>query len=165
MKLLANTTGEQFLEILEETGDALVVQFITNEGLRKGKAFRDSLSGLILAGWTPRSTSTAIGLRSFSEGKLQDPEVSYALHQQYPLGRKVRLPSGKVVTIASYANTHADGYYIYVRYDGELKRLKISPDWQVLPSEQLLALPYYPAPKTQQEIDTINDFDSWAGGY
>lgn len=165
MKLLADATNELFLEIIEESGDSIIVQFITNEGKRKGKPFKNSLSGLFLTGWSNRTTSTAIGLERFKQGKLQDSEVSFALHQLYPLGRKVRLPSNNIATIASYANTHIDGYYIYLRDEHGLNRVKITPDWELLPSEKLLALPYYPAPKTQKEIDNINDFDAWAAGF
>ena len=78
MKLLVDRTGEQFLEIIEESGDSLLVQFISNEGIRKGKPFKDTLSGLFLTGWKPRTTSTAIGLERFKQGKLQDPKVSFA---------------------------------------------------------------------------------------
>lgn len=165
MKLLVDTTGEKFLELLEESSDSVVVQFITNEGKRIGKPFTDSMSGLFLTGWKPRTTSTAIGLQRFKQGKLQDPKVSFALHQLFPLGRDVKLPTGEVATIASYANTHDDGYYIYLRINDELKRLKITPDWELQPSKKLLALPYYPAPKTQQEIDNIDEFDAWAAGF
>ncbi|MEC6795504.1 hypothetical protein VXS03_00380 [Photobacterium sp. S4TG1] len=165
MKLLADITGEIFLEIIEESGDAVVVQFITNEGKPKGKPFKDSMYGLSLTGWKERTTSTAIGLKSFKQGNIQDPQVSFALHQLYPLGRKVKLPSGDIATIASYANTHIDGYYIHLKHHGELKRFKITPEWELLPSEKLLALPYYPAPKTQKEIANIDEFDKWAAGF
>ena len=165
MKLLVDRTGEQFLEIIEESGDSLLVQFISNEGIRKGKPFKDTLSGLFLTGWKPRTTSTAIGLERFKQGKLQDPKVSFALHQLYPLGRDVKLPSGEVATIASYANTHIDGYYMFVRLEGELKRLKMTPDWELQPSEVRLALPYYPAPRSRGELQNIDDFDAWAGGF
>ncbi|MDO6765978.1 hypothetical protein [Agarivorans sp. 1_MG-2023] len=167
MKLLADKTGEQFLTILEEDGDKLVVQFISNEGLKKGQPFKDSLRSLLLVGWTPRSTSTAIGLYRFKQGYLEDAHVSFALHQLYPLGRKVKLPSGEIAQIASYANTHSDGYYMYLRNtrDQQLSRLKITPDWQLLPSTKLLALPYFPKPKTQQELDVISDYDKWACGF
>lgn len=140
MRLLVDKTGEQFLQILDEFGDVITVQFISNEGIRKGKPFTDSMAGLFLTGWKPRATSTAIGLERFKQGKLEDPKVSYA-------------------------NTHADGYYMYVRIDTELKHFKITPEWVLLPSQVLLALPFYPAPKTQQEIDNIDEFDSWAGGF
>lgn len=165
MKLLVDKTGEQFLEIIEESGDLVIVQFISNEGERKGKPFKDSISGLFLTGWKNRTTSTAIGLELFKQGKTQDLRVSFALHQLYPLGRKVKLPSGNIATIVSYANTHIDGYYIYLRDEYGLKRFKMTPDWEILPSEKLLALPYFPAPKTQQEIDNIDDFDKWAAGF
>ncbi|GEA58893.1 hypothetical protein [Vibrio comitans] len=165
MRLLADKTGEQFLEILEQQGDVLIVQFISNEGIRKGKPFKDSLTGLYLTGWTHRSTSTAIGLERFKQGVLQDATVSFALHQLYPLGRKVKMPSGEIATIASYANTHADGYYMYVRMDEELHRHRITSEWELLPSEKLLALPYYPAPLTKEEKQTIDDYDTWAGGF
>lgn len=165
LKLLADTTGEQFLEVLSQTGDTVRVQFISNEGQYKGKPFSDSLTGLYLAGWTARSTSTAIGLKRFREGKLQDAEVSFALHQLYPLGRKVKLPDGTVATIASYANTHADGYYMYVRIGDDLQRHRMTPQWQLLPSEKLLALPYYPAPLTEEEQQNISEYDAWAGGF
>lgn len=83
------------------------------------------------------------------------------------MGRKVKLPSGEIVQIASYANTHVDGYYMFVRREGEqeLVRMKMSPDWLLMPSEKLLALPYYPRPRTQKELDVIDEFDSWAGGF
>ena len=55
MKLLADKTGEQFLQILDEQGDTLTVQFISNEGEPKGQPFKDSLKGLILAGWSHRT--------------------------------------------------------------------------------------------------------------
>ncbi|OBT06004.1 hypothetical protein A9257_02080 [Vibrio cyclitrophicus] len=165
MKLLVDRTGEQFLEILNESGDTLTVQFISNEGNRKGKPFQDRLSGLFLTGWKPRTTSTAIGLERFKQGKLEDPKVSFALHQLYPLGRDVKLPGGQIATIASYANTHADGYYMFVRLKDELTRLKITPEWELQPSAQRLALPYYPAPRTKEELDNIDDFNAWAGGF
>lgn len=167
MKLLADITGEQFLQILEQDDDKVLVQFISNEGIGKGVPFKDSLKGLYLAGWTPRATSTAIGLHRFKQGMLEDAHVSFALHQLYPLGRKVKLPSGEVVRIASYANTHSDGYYMFVRLDGDedLTRLKMSPEWELMPDEKLSALPYYPAPRTQQEWDNIDEFDDWAGGF
>jgi len=165
MKLLVDKTGEQFLEVLEEVGDTLRVQFISNEGVRKGKPFNDSMTGLFLTGWTNRSTSTAMGLEKFKQGVLQDATVSFALHQLYPLGRKVKLPCGRVATIASYANTHEDGYYMFVRLDGELTRLKMTPDWILMPSDTLLRLPFYPRPKTQEELAAIEAFDAWAGGF
>ncbi|PAW11655.1 hypothetical protein B6K85_05885 [Vibrio sp. V1B] len=167
MKLLADKTGEQFLQILDEQADALTVQFISNEGEPKGQPFKDSLKGLKLAGWSHRTTSTAIGLSRFKKGYLEDAHVSFALHRLYPLGRKIKLPSGEIVQIASYANTHANGYYMFVRRDDEqeLVRMKMSPDWLLMPSEKLLALPYYPRPRTQQELNVIDDFDKWAGGF
>ncbi|QIA63131.1 hypothetical protein GT360_06225 [Vibrio astriarenae] len=166
MKLLADRTGEQFLEILERAEDKVTVQFISNEGEHKGKPFNDSLSGLLLAGWTHRTTSTAIGLSRFKRGYLEDPHVSFALHQLFPLGRKVKLPCGDVMRIASYANTHCDGYYMYLKDESNIMtRLKITPDWELLPLEDLLALPYYPAPRSQAEMDTIDEFDRWAGGF
>ncbi|NOH78378.1 hypothetical protein F0231_01335 [Vibrio sp. RE86] len=166
MKLMADRTGEQFLEIKSEHGDVLEVQFISNQGEPKGKVFKDSLSGLLLAGWTHRTTSTAIGLHRFKQGYMNDAHVSFALHQLYPLGRKVRLPNGDKVRIASYANTHADGYYMFVcGNDEKITRMKMSPEWELLPSEKLLALPYYPAPRTQAELDNIDEFDQWAGGF
>lgn len=165
MQLLVDRTGEQFLSILQQTDDHVRVQFISNEGVAKGKPFSDRLSGLFLAGWSVRQTSTAIGLERFQQGVLEDEKVSFSLHQLFPLGRKVKLPTNEVVTIASYANTHQGGYYMYVRAHGELKRLKIEATWQLLPSDKLLALPYYPAPRTEAEIDNINSFDAWAGGF
>ncbi|GLS89693.1 hypothetical protein GCM10007916_07600 [Psychromonas marina] len=167
MKLLADKNGEQFLNIIEEEGDSVVVQFISNQGELKGKPFRDSLSDLMVVGWTHRGTSTAIGLNSFKDGGLEDARVSFALHQLYPMGRKVRLPSGEVVLTASYANTHADGYYMYIRRANtdQLSRMKITPDWVLLPSDKLLALPYYPKPRTQQELDVIDEFERWSGGF
>ena len=78
----------------------------------------------------------------------------------------VKLPSGDIATIASYANTHADGYYMFVRLNDELTRLKITlADWELQPSAQRLALPYYPAPRTKEELDNIDDFDAWAGEF
>lgn len=166
MELLADRTGEQFLEILARDDDKVTVQFISNEGENKGKPFKDSLSGLLLAGWTHRTTSTAIGLSRFKQGYLEDPHVSFALHQLYPLGRKVKLPCGDVMRIASYANTHSDGYYMYLKdTDDKLVRMKMTPDWELLPTEALLALPYYPAPRSQIELDNIAEFDRWAGGF
>lgn len=166
MQLLADRTGEQFLEILEKQNDKVTVQFISNEGDYKGQPFSDSLKGLLLAGWTHRTTSTAIGLHRFKKGYLEDAHVSFALHQLYPLGRKVKLPSGNVMKIASYANTHKDGYYMYVKDQSDkMIRLKMTPEWELLPSEKLLALPYYPAPLSQEEINNINEFDLWAGGF
>ncbi len=165
MKLLADKTGELFLEIIEQQGDSVTVQFISNEGKHKGKPFVDTLTGLFLAGWTHRSTSTAIGLQRFKQGILQDAKVSFALHQLFPLGRKVKLPNGTVGIIASYANTHTDGYFMYLRIEGTLHRHKITPDWQLLPSEKLLLLPYYPAPLTKAEKKAIQEYDAWAGGF
>jgi hypothetical protein len=167
MQLLADKNGEQFLNIVEQDGDAVVVQFISNEGEPKGKPFKDSHRGLLLAGWTKRTTSTAIGISRFKQGYLEDAHVSFALHQLYPLGRKVRLHTGEVAKIASYANTHNDGYYMYVVKEGEsdLKRLKITPKWDLLPSEELLTLPYYPAKRTKQELDIIREFEQWSGGF
>ncbi|WP_434998989.1 hypothetical protein ACRZ5S_20650 [Vibrio scophthalmi] len=167
MKLLADKTGEQFLHILSQNDDSVVVQFINNEGLSKGLPFRDSLKGLALAGWTKRTTSSAIGLYRFRMGYLEDAHVSFALHRLYPLGRKVRLPSGEVARIASYANTHSDGYYMYIAKDSDssLQRYKITPEWELLPSEELLALPYYPMPRTAQELKNIQEFDEWSRGF
>jgi len=167
MKLLADKTGEQFLTILEQNGDQLLVQFISNEGIPKGQPFKDTLSGLLLAGWSHRMTSTAIGWYRFIHGYLEDAHVSYALHRLFPWGRKVKLPTGEIGRIASYANTNSDGYYMYLSPDdeGELMRRKITPEWVLLPSEKLLALPYFPKPKTQEEIDIIDNFDRWAGGF
>ncbi|WP_117233087.1 hypothetical protein [Vibrio maerlii] len=167
MKLLADKTGEQFLSILEENGDELKVQFITNEGKIIGQPFKDSKAGLFLTGWRDRETSTVIGLTKFRQGITEDAEVSFALHQLYPLGRKVKLPSGEIYLIASYANTHTDGYYMFLKksLDSELVRLKMTPEWELQPSEKLLRLPYYPAPKTQAELDNIDEFDAWAGGF
>ncbi|RTZ18114.1 hypothetical protein EJ063_04820 [Vibrio aquaticus] len=166
MKLMADRTGEQFLEIKSQQGDEVEVQFISNQGDPKGKPFKDSLKGLMLAGWSHRATSTAIGLKRFKQGYVNDAHVSFALHQLYPLGRMVQLPSGDKVRIASYANTHNDGYYMLVRGDDDkLVRLKMTPDWELLASEKLLALPYFPAPRTQSELDNISEFDQWAGGF
>ena len=81
MQLLADKTGELFLNILKKEGDSVLVQFISNEGELKGKPFKDSLDGLLLIGWSHRSTSTAIGLSRFKQGYLEDARVSYALHQ------------------------------------------------------------------------------------
>lgn len=167
MKLLANKTGEMFLNILELDGDKLLVQFITNEGESEGKPFRDSLNKLLAVGWTHRTTSTAIGLYRFKQGYLEDLSVSFALHRLYPMGRKVKLPSGEIYHIASYANTHADGYYMYLSKDdgGPLLLLKMTPEWKLLPSEKLLGLPYHPKPRTQEELESIDCFDRWAGGF
>ncbi|MBW3695032.1 hypothetical protein EK599_04975 [Vibrio sp. T187] len=165
MKLLVDSTGEQFLEVVGQIGDSVTVQFISNEGTRKGKPFKDSMTGLFLTGWTQRNTSTAIGLEKFKQGKLQDAQVSFALHQLYPLGRKVKLPCGSVATIASYANTHANGYFMFVRIADDLIRLRMTPDWKLLPSKSLLRLPFYPRPKTQEELAEIEAFDAWAGGF
>ena len=144
----------------------MIVQFISNDGDPKGQPFQDSLKGLMLAGWSHRTTSTAIGLKRFKQGYVNDAHVSFSLHQLYPLGRMVRLPSGEKVRIASYANTHNDGYYMFVCGDDEkLVRLKMTPDWELLASEKLLALPYYPAPRDQSELDNISEFDQWAGGF
>ncbi len=167
MNLLADKTGEQFLSILEEDGDKLLVQFITNEGRLIGKPFKDSKAGLFLTGWRDRETSTVIGLTKFKQGITEDAEVSFALHQLYPLGRKVKLPTGEIFLIASYANTHADGYYMFLKKspDADLVRMKMTPDWELQPSEELLRLPYYPAPLSQAELDNIDEFDAWAGGF
>ena len=167
MKLLADKTGEQFLNILNQNDDSILVQFISNEGVSKGKPFQDSLKGLILAGWTERTTSSAIGLYRFRMGYLEDAHVSFALHRLYPLGRKVLLPSGTVARIASYANTHSDGYYMFLAKDDDssIKRYKITPEWQLLPSEELLALPYYPAQRTTAELDNIREFEEWSRGF
>jgi len=54
---------------------------------------------------------------------------------------------------------------MFVRLNDELKRLKMTPEWKLLPSVVRLALPYYPAPRSQQELDNIDDFDAWAGGF
>ncbi|GAM56196.1 hypothetical protein JCM19231_825 [Vibrio ishigakensis] len=48
MKLLADITGEQYLQILEQDDDKVLVQFISNEGIGKGVPFKDSLKGLYL---------------------------------------------------------------------------------------------------------------------
>lgn len=167
MQLLVDKTGEQFLTIVEQHGDEVIVQFITNEGKNKGKPFKDSLKDLFLVGWTWRTTSTAIGLYRFRQGYLEDPQVSYALHQLYPLGRTVKLPSGHLARIASYANTHADGYYMYVEEEesGKMVRYKMTPEWELMPSKKLLALPYFPAPRTQEELDRIAEYDKWAAGF
>lgn len=165
MNLLADKTGENFLSILSQEKDKVIVQFISEHGVLKGKPFKDSLKSLLMVGWTQRPTSTAIGLQRFKDGYLEDAHVSFALHQLYPLGRKIKLPNNDIVQVASYANTHPDGYYMYVRYNEKLKRLKISTDWQLIPSEKLLALPYYPLPKTEEEIKNITDFDTWSGGF
>lgn len=165
MKLLADSTGEQIMVILEQSNDAVKVQFISEQGVLKGKPFQDSLSGLLISGWSHRATSTAIGLERFKQGILEDATVSYALHQLFPLGRKIKLQSNQIATIASYANTHSDGYYMYLSVNDELKRLKVDTSWEVMPSEKLLALPYYPAPKTKAEIENIAQFDAWAGGF
>lgn len=167
MKLLADKTGELFLNILLEDGDQLLVQFISNDGEARGKPFKDSLSGLLSTGWTHRSTSTAIGWHRFKNGCLEDAQVSFALHRRFPWGRKVRLPTGEIFRIASYANTNPDGYYMYLSKDNgsALSRKKITPEWELLPRDNLLSLPFYPKPRTQQEIDTIKQYDLWAGGY
>lgn len=163
--MLADKTGEQFLVIQQEMGDDLIVQFITNDGLLVGQPFKDKLSGLVMSGWRARTTSTAIGLAKFKQGITEDAEVSFALHRLYPLGRKIRLTNGDIASVASYANTHNDGYYMYVRVGEELKRIKLTPQIELLPSEVLLRLPYYPAPLSQEELDNISDFDAWAAGF
>ncbi len=167
MKLLADKTGEQYLHIIDVDGDSILVQFISNEGIPKGKPFKDSMKGLLLVGWTKRATSSAIGLHRFKQGYLEDAHVSFALHQLFPLGRMVKLPSGDTVQIASYANTHSDGYYMYVQKpDGsKLVRMKMSPEWELLPSSVLLALPYYPREKTEEEVYIIDEYDLWAQGF
>lgn len=167
MRLMADKTGERFLTILEQDGDNILVQFISANGELQGRPFRDSLRSFEMVGWQPRRTSTAIGLQRFKQGYLEDAHVSFALHQLYPLGRKVQLPSGEVATIASYANTHTDGYYMYIRCQGKttLERKRMSPQWQLLPDDTLLALPYFPAPKTAEELANIDEFDQWAGGF
>ncbi len=165
MQLLVDKTGENFLTLLRVEGDNVLVQFISEHGVKKGKPFNDSLRGLFMVGWHYRETSTAIGLERFKQGILEDQQVSYALHQLYPLGRKIKLPDGNVVRVASYANTHRDGYYMFVKDNEDIKRLKITPQWQLLPTEELLRLPYFPAPKTEAELKLIDDFDTWAGGF
>lgn len=167
MQLLADKTGELFLSILKKDGDTVLVQFISNEGELQGKPFKDSLYGLLLIGWSHRTTSTAIGLDRFKQGYLEDAKVSYALHQLYPFGRKIKLPSGEIGIVASYANTHADGYYMYLRKinTNTLTLLKMTPDWELLPSKKLLALPYLFKPRTKEELNLINDYDNWAGGF
>ncbi|WP_261817133.1 hypothetical protein [Vibrio gallicus] len=167
MKLLADKTGEQFLQILEQNNDDVIVQFISNEGMEKGVPFKDTLKGLSLAGWSLRTTSTVIGLSRFKQGICQDAHVSFALHQLFPLGRMVQLPNGDKVKVASYANTHSDGYYMYVKASNSqhIQRLKITPDWVLLPDEKLLRLPYFPKPRTEKEWHKINEFDRWAGGF
>lgn len=165
MIILADKNGEQFLQIQQQTDDRITAQFMDTFGKLKGKPFSDSLSGLLLVGWTFRSTSSAIGLAKFKQGITEDLEVSFALHQAFPLGRKVKMPCGTVVEIASYANTHADGYFLYVHHDGGMKRYQLTPEWEILPSEELLKLPYYPKPLTQAELNTISEFDQWAGGF
>lgn len=165
MKILADKHGEQFLYIQEQNEDAITVQFMDNFGQKKGKPFKDSLASLLLVGWHYRSTSNAIGLRKFKQGVTDDLEVSFALHQTFPLGRKVKMPCGTVANIASYANTHHDGYYLYVRINDEIQRHKLTPEWEVLPSETLLHLPYFPPPLTESELHTISEFDAWAGGF
>ncbi|RJG42275.1 hypothetical protein [Motilimonas pumila] len=167
MRLMADKTGERFLTILEQDGDRILVQFISANGELQGRPFHDSLRSFEMVGWQTRRTSTAIGLQRFKQGYLEDAHVSFALHQLFPLGRKVRLPNGETVTIASYANTHADGYYMYIKIAGKdtLERKRMTPEWQLLPDDTLLALPYYPAPKTPQELANISEFDQWAGGF
>lgn len=165
MRLLADKKGLHFLNIIKQRGDVVVVQFITELGKPEGKVFNESLKGLMQGGWTARSTSTAIGLDRFRKGFLEDAQVSYALHHLYPLGREVRVSDGRLGTIASYANTHADGYYMYLTINQKLIRLQIKPDWQLLASRKLLALPFYPAPKSKAELLEIERFTQWSGGF
>ena len=166
MNLLADKRGEHFLNIIEEDGDSVLVQFISGEGKFEGKPFNDSLKGLLLAGWSYRTTSTAIGMERFKQGYLEDAHVSFALHRFFRWGSIIRLPSGEIVKMASYANTHADGYYMYVRRNGgTLSLLKMTPQWQRIPQKKILALPYLFQPRTQKELDDIDAFDRWACGY
>lgn len=165
MQLLSNRNGEDYLRIYEQSGDQLIVQFVDGFGNVQGKPFADKLSSLLSAGWQHCNASLIIGLSKFVNGETQSADVSYALHQMFPLGREVLLPNGVKGRIASYANTHKDGYYMYLQIEGVLKRLKMDSQWRLLPSLKLLALPYYPAPLSKQEIAIIDEFDKWAGGF
>ncbi|PKG40511.1 hypothetical protein [Psychromonas sp. Urea-02u-13] len=165
MQLLSNKNAQEFLIIHEQQGDQIVAQFVDSLGNTQGKSFTEKLSNLLDVGWNHCNAAIAIGLEKFRAGETNSADVSYALHQIFPLGRKIGLPNGQVGSIASYANTHADGYYMYLEIDGVLQRLKMNARWRLLPSDKLLALPYYPAPFTKEEKATILEFDQWAGGY
>ncbi len=134
IKLLADKPGEQFLIVLEENDNKVLVQFISNEGIEKGKHFLDEYRSLFMNGWKERFTSTAIGLYRFKKWHTEDLHVSFALHQLYPLGRKIKLPNNQIAKISSYANTHSDGYYMYLKKENEsaLTRLKVSIEWKLL---------------------------------
>lgn len=165
MQLLSDKHAQEFLMIHEQQGDQIVAQFVDYLGRKQGKPFTEKLSNLLDVGWNHCNAAIAIGLEKFRAGETNSADVSYALHKIFPLGRKIRLPNGQIGSIASYANTHADGYYMYLEIEQSLHRLKMNDQWVLLPSNKLLALPYYPAPFTKQEKVAIMEFDQWAGGY
>ena len=165
MQLLSKKHSQEFLMIIEQNGPKVIVQFIDTLGKKEGKPFSEKLSNLLDVGWNYCDQAIAIGLDKFRAGETESADVSYALHKVFPFGRHVRLPNGKVGRIASYANTHADGYYMYLEINGLIQSLKMTVQWTLMPSTKLLALPYYPAPLTKEEKATILEFDQWAGGY
>jgi len=165
MQLLSNKNAQELLIIHEQQDDQIVAQFIDNLGNKQGKPFTEKLSNLLDVGWNHCNAALAIGLAKFRAGETNSADVSYALHKIFPLGREVCLPNKQVGRIASYANTHADGYYMYLEIEGRLLRLKMTDKWRLLPSNKLLALPYYPAPPTEEEKINIAEFEQWAGGY
>ena len=165
MQLLSKQYSQEFLQILQQHDEKVVVQFINNVGKKQGKPFTDKLSNLLAVGWKHCNEAIAIGLNKFRAGETNSADVSLALHKVFPFGRHVRLPTGKIGRIASYANTHADGYYMYLEINGLVQSLKITVHWTLMPSNKLLALPYYPAPLTEEEKATIAEFDLWSGGY
>jgi hypothetical protein len=165
MQLLSNQNAQELLIIHEQHGDQIIAQFVDHFGNQQGKPFTEKLSNLLDAGWNHCNAAIAIGLEKFRAGETNSADVSYALHNIFPLGREVCLENGQIGSIASYANTHADGYYMYLEIEGFLRRLKMTDKWRLLPSNKLLALPYYPAPPTEAEKVAILEFDQWAGGY
>lgn len=165
MQLLSNKNAQELLVIHEQEGDQIIAQFVDHLGKRQGKPFTEKLSNLLSVGWKHCNAAIAIGLAKFRAGETNSADVSYALHNIFPLGREVCLTNGQIGRIASYANTHADGYYMYLEIDGLLQRMKMTDKWRLLPSHKLLALPYYPAPHTKEEKAAILEFDQWAGGY
>ena len=165
MQLLTDKNAQELLMIHQQQGDQIVAQFVDYLGRKQGKPFSEKLSNLFAVGWKHCNAAIAIGLNKFRAGENNSADVSYALHNLFPLGREVRLPNGQVGRISSYANTHADGYYMYLKIDGLLQRLKMTDKWYLLPSNKLLALPYFPAPFTKEEKASIIEFDQWAGGY
>ena len=165
MQLLSNKNAQELLVIHEQQGDQIIAQFVDHLGKQQGKPFTEKLSNLLDVGWNHCNAAIAIGLAKFRAGEKNSADVSYALHNIFPLGREVCLENGQIGRIASYANTHADGYYMYLEIDGRLRHLKMTDKWRLLPSKKLLALPYYPAPHTEEEKVAILEFDQWAGGY